>query len=137
MKEMKDILKVILENYEKGGNPLTMDWPFIVGEELALHSRFMGIEKKAILVEVDHSGWKQLLLLKQDEIIQTIGKNYPDYQIHRIIISVKKEKEVIKTQPAKEGRKGQTVDLEDVLDKINNQDFREYLEKLKKRFDQV
>ena len=135
MKEVKDILKVLLEGYEKGGNPLSIDWVSIAGEELAEHSQFKGIDNKTLLVDVPHSGWKQIFLMNQREILDKIRKFYPDFEIQKIKINILDDKKnnfkdsnmqkIIEDKP----------DLEKIINNVSNPEFREYLKKLNKRFD--
>lgn len=138
MKEIGDVLKVVLEGFEKGGNPLTIDWSFITGPELSQHSRLIDVDPNSLTIEVSHSGWKQLLMTEKTSILERLHKYYPDYSgIKRINIKIKDDRNNVssKIKPKKEETTEEKIDLTESINQISNAEFREYLKKLHKRKD--
>jgi hypothetical protein len=138
MKEIKDVLKAVLDSYENGGNLLIMDWPVLVGEELSKHSRFIETTKRCMTVEVSHSGWKQVFMMHKKEILDRINKFYPDYEIMNVILTVKNEdKTSIKGSGVSldRSKKEDRPNLEDAINNVSNEEFREYLKNLNKRIE--
>ena len=63
-------------------------WRSIVGDRLADHSRPSDIRHGVLLIETDHSGWIQLLQLKQERILGEIMKRYPELAIHGLAFRI-------------------------------------------------
>lgn len=63
-------------------------WRSIVGDRLADHSKPADIRHGILLVETDHSGWIQLLQLKQERILGEIKKRYPELEIHGLAFRI-------------------------------------------------
>lgn len=53
-------------------------WHEIVGTDLAAHTQPIDIRGDALIVEVDHPGWMQLLQLKRDQIVKQVRHRYAD-----------------------------------------------------------
>jgi hypothetical protein len=51
-------------------------WHEIVGTDLAAHTQPIDIRGEALVVEVDHPGWMQMLQLQKDRILQRISAHY-------------------------------------------------------------
>ena len=52
------------------------DWASIVGEPLATHSRVADLVNSRLVVEVDHPGWMQIVLMKKEAILRRIASAY-------------------------------------------------------------
>jgi len=44
-------------------------WKSVVGDKLAAHSKIIDLDRGSIIVEVDHSGWSQQILLQKKRIL--------------------------------------------------------------------
>jgi hypothetical protein len=56
-------------------------WKNIAGPRLGEHSRPRDIKHGILLVEAEHQGWIQLLLMQQNRIIAEIGRRFPSLGI--------------------------------------------------------
>lgn len=85
MDKAGDILKSFLSFYhlEKGEKYVALfsGWRQIAGEDISSHTRIIDIRHDALVVEVDHPGWMQVLQMKQAEILARIGSRYPELGI--------------------------------------------------------
>jgi hypothetical protein len=66
-------------------------WRSIVGTRLSDHSRPIDIRHGILIVETDHQGWTQLLLLKQDKILKDIEEKFPTLEIRGLGFRLAKE----------------------------------------------
>ena len=66
-------------------------WRTIVGSRLGDHSRPIDIRHGVLIVETDHQGWTQLLLLKQDKILKEIEEKFAALEIRGIGFTLTKE----------------------------------------------
>jgi len=104
MDKAGDILKSFLSFYHLDRGEAYVSffsrWREIVGDDLASHARTVDIKKGALVVEVDHPGWMQLLQIKQAEILKTIERRYPDLRIRYIHMRLVKEGSGFFSDPA-------------------------------------
>jgi len=57
----------------------------------AVHSRVRELEREVLLVEADHPGWIQILQTKQAELLEAVGRRYPDLGIRGIAFRLSRE----------------------------------------------
>jgi len=106
------------------------------------------VKRGAVLVEVDHPGWLQMLQLKKSQLLKNIRKRYPELEIRDIRCFLQRE-----TKPETESREGGIkADLSGSSDQTENeratgvsesgkegnnskeyQEFKDLLERLKKK----
>jgi hypothetical protein len=90
MDKAGDLLKEFFAFYNiEGGKEyvaLFSSWRKMAGDDIAAHSRIFNLQKGALIVEVDHPGWAQLLRMKQADILQRLSAAYPDLGIRMIHI---------------------------------------------------
>jgi len=60
-------------------------WKFLVGDQLAAHSRIADIDRHVLVVEAEHPGWIQLLQLRQSTILEGIGARFPEFGLRSIV----------------------------------------------------
>lgn len=63
-------------------------WTAIVGEKQAAHSRLIDIKHQTAIIETDHSGWSQQILLNKRYIIRNFQKKYPQLEVKNISVIV-------------------------------------------------
>jgi len=59
------------------------EWSSIVGN-LSAHSRIFSVERGTLTVDADHPGWMQLIQAKEQKILFTLSRKYPQLKIKRI-----------------------------------------------------
>ena len=88
MDKAGDILKEFFSFYNlEGGEKyasLLSSWRKIAGDDIASHSRVADLRGGALIVEVDHPGWMQLLQIKHDEILGKLSTTYPGLGIRMV-----------------------------------------------------
>ncbi|MFC1238211.1 DUF721 domain-containing protein [Treponema vincentii] len=63
-------------------------WASIIGEKQAGHSKLIDIKHQTAIIEVDHSGWSQQILLNKRYIIRNFQKKYPQLGVENISVIV-------------------------------------------------
>ena len=63
-------------------------WASIVGEKQAAHSKLIDIKHQTAIIEVDHPGWSQQILLNKRHIIRNFQKKYPQLGVKDISVIV-------------------------------------------------
>ncbi len=66
-------------------------WKSVVGDKLAAHSKIIDLDRGSIIVEVDHPGWSQQILLQKKRIVSSLSRSFPELQIQNIQIRVLSE----------------------------------------------
>lgn len=75
------------ENFEQA-NQFLKSWKAVVGERIAAHSKVIDINKGNLIVEVDHPGWSQQLLLNKKRILRDLSSKFPELAIKNLSIRV-------------------------------------------------
>lgn len=75
------------ENFEQA-NQFIKSWKAVVGERIAAHSKVIDINKGNLIVEVDHPGWSQQLLLNKKRILRGLSSKFPELSIKNLSIRV-------------------------------------------------
>ena len=88
MKKAGDILTSILGSPEakqaENWSTFFRGWRAIVGDDIAAHTEVKDVKRGAVLVEVDHPGWFQMLQLKKTTALKKIKEHYPELEIRDI-----------------------------------------------------
>lgn len=63
-------------------------WASIVGEKQAAHSKLIDIKHQTAVIEVDHPGWSQQILLNKKYILRNFQKRYPQLGVKNISVIV-------------------------------------------------
>jgi len=95
MKHAGDILEAFFRmNNISGGEEYVAffrSWQNIVGVDLASHTRVADIKNHALVVEVDHPGWMQMLHMKKDRILRDIKKRFPQLGVTTVHMKLVQE----------------------------------------------
>ncbi len=114
-------------------------WESIVGKKLAGYSRIKDLDRNSLIVEVEHPAIMQLLQIQYRQTLNRLKFKYPELKITDIRIIVKNEEYDIKMENI---QKNTRIDLHEIehskknelnLDKIENENFKDLLLKMKKR----
>ena len=88
MDKAGDLLGSFISFYglDKGRNIVSLfsGWRAMVGDDLASHTRPADVRRGAVVVEVDHPGWMQLLQMREEAILGKIGKKFPELGIRSL-----------------------------------------------------
>jgi hypothetical protein len=92
MDKAGDLLKAFFafHNLEGGEKYVSLfsSWRKVAGDDIASHSRIVDLRRGALLVEVDHPGWMQMLQMKQEAILKTLALRYPDLAIRMLHVKL-------------------------------------------------
>ena len=91
MKKAEEILARLLEKYPAGApafHSLFGGWQEIAGPSLAEHCRAYEVRHHSLLVEADHPGWMQLLLMQKKAILARVRQRFPELELRDIKVRV-------------------------------------------------
>ena len=91
MKKADEILSRLLDKGPAGAQPfhsLFGGWQELAGQSLAEHCRAYEVRHRCLLVEADHPGWMQLLLMQKKAILARIRQRFPQLELRDIKVRV-------------------------------------------------
>jgi len=92
MKKAAELLARLLDKGPAGGQPfhsLFGGWQELAGPSLAEHCRAYDVRHQSLLVEADHPGWMQLLLMQKKAILARIRQRFPQLGLRDIKVRVR------------------------------------------------
>jgi hypothetical protein len=139
-RKASDIVSALFSGLERESlersNSLVRGWKETVDPKVAAHSRIVDLDKGNLIVEVDHPGWSQQLLLSKKRILDSLSRSFPDLEFRNLVIRVvseckepyKKTDEVVgsgipraaEEEPDVEVRQDVDDELKNVLEKLKN-----------------
>jgi predicted nucleic acid-binding Zn ribbon protein len=132
LKKAADILHVILKDKEadraRNWSSFFRGWKAIAGEDLAAHSSVRDVKQGAVLVDVDHPGWMQMLQLKKAGILKDIKKHYPELEIRDVRCFLKSDPTAVPGSNVT-GKPTQKPEPDENTEEY--QEFKELLERLR------
>lgn len=88
MKKAGDILNKFFDEVQKKQgedyNNFKNSWLEITGDKIGYSSNIQDIIDGTLLIEIDHPGLKQLILLKKNGIISEINRRFPELNVKTI-----------------------------------------------------
>jgi hypothetical protein len=88
IRSASDILTAFMDEELAGkaerASGLFRSWKQVVGERLSAHSRVAELERGIVIVEADHPSWIQLLQLRQEEILGSVKRGWPELQVRGV-----------------------------------------------------
>ena len=128
---------------------LHQNWQSLVGIDLAAHSEPVDIRRDALVVELDHPGWMQMLQMQERRLVQRLRRDFPELAIKTLQMRLKNEPDAreqtleqtleqaakqageAKREPERSKKREQPEHPEG-LDRIDDPELRERLERLGK-----
>lgn len=131
-RKASDVITALFSGLEQESlnrsNNLVRGWKETVGPKIAAHSKVIDLAKGNLIVEVDHPGWSQQILLDKKRIVQTISKNFPDLEFRNIVIRVVSEcTEPYRKEDLVVGEGIPRVETEDTIDVPIREDMNDEL----------
>lgn len=91
-KKASDLINSLFEGFNEKNMQESISfirsWKEIVGEKISAHSKVIDLVKGSVIIEVDHPGWSQQILLQKKRIILSLSKSFPELDIRNIMIRV-------------------------------------------------
>lgn len=133
MKKAGDLVNLFFNEVQKKQgeqyNSFHDSWEKIAGEKIGVNSEIRDIIDESLIIEIDHPGWKQLILLKERQILNKINKEFPELSVKKIKFYFKNSKKI--SENSKEIEK--SADINQVNVEVDNKDFSQLLKKMSKR----
>ncbi len=85
MKKASDYIELLMESFQldKHSSSISLfsSWQTIAGQDIGSHSTLRDIDGSTLIVEVDHPGWLQLIMLRKRELLKGVNKTFPELHI--------------------------------------------------------
>ncbi len=151
MRKVDDLLQIFLDRIGRSNGAsyvgLFRGWRQIVGDRIADHAEPVDIRGSALIVEADHPGWVQMVMMSQAQILRRLKQHYPELAITGLHIRVAGDRAA--AQPEAPTSVGETPDHVPVappppapsadetqaLERIDDSDLRDVLERLRQSLD--
>ena len=67
---------------------LFRSWQSIVGERIAAHAQPVDLRGHSLVVEADHPGWVQMVMMNRNRIIKELNRRFPELTITGLAVRV-------------------------------------------------
>lgn len=133
MKKAGDLLHNYFDEIQmqegKEYSELKNSWRDIAGDKIGYYSTLNDVVDGVLIIDIDHPGIKQLILLKERYIIRQINKLYP-------VLNISKIKFNFRNNPYSNRKKGniqEETEEKTVEERVSDKDFLSLLKKMSKR----
>ncbi len=143
MRKAEDLIQSFLDSIgqAEGGSYSTLfrTWPEIVGEHIAAHSAPVDVRGTSLVIETDHPGWTQMIMIKQATILAQLKRRVPEITITGVTVRVRNDggstsHEAQAPEPAIEPAPPPTppsADEKQALERIKDDEMRQTLRRLR------
>ena len=151
MRKVDDLLQQFLDRIgQSDGAPyvgLFRGWRQIVGDRIADHAEPVDIRGTALIVEADHPGWVQMVMMSRTRILRQLNREFPELKITGMHIRISGQKAASsETRGATETADHEderadgppeppSKDEKEALGRIDDNDLRDSLERLRQALD--
>ncbi len=133
MKKAGDLVNIYFNDVQKKQGEQYSNfhnsWKKIAGEKIGLNTKIKDIVDGNLIIEIDHPGWKQLILLKEKYILRQIKKSFPELLVEKMKFHFKTTANVTKKQIIVKKQEENKV----IINEIENSGFSDLLKKMSKR----
>lgn len=155
MRKVDDLLQQFLDRIGRSdGAPyigLFRGWRQIVGDRIADHAEPVDIRGSALIIEADHPGWVQMVMMSQTRILQQLKTRYPELSITGLHIRVVGDRAAaqsdVEHEAGADGGKDlnqgpppppipPSADARQALERIDDSDLRGALDRLRQSLDE-
>ncbi len=133
VKKAGDLLNIFFNDVQKSeGEQFSnfhKSWEKIAGEKIGHNTKIHDVVDGNLIIEIDHPGWKQLILMKEKSIIRQIKKDFPQLKVEKVKFYFNDRVKVVKKDSVTENEiYTKTTDNSDI-----SGDFLSLLKKMNKR----
>lgn len=97
MEHVGDVLRAFLQskNLDKQVAcwQVVIEWPRIVGEELAVHAEALEVRKGVLWLAVPSSNWRQHILFLKPQILRALSREFPGVRVSDIRCTTRRRDE--------------------------------------------
>jgi predicted nucleic acid-binding Zn ribbon protein len=132
---LKELFEKMLPASSEGYGRLFGGWNRIVGEEMAFHAAPKDVVRGSLVVETDHPGWKQRLLMEKERILAVLARQYPELEIRKLRVVLTRGKlprREVDPSPAKPETLPGEEDEISVVETVPDGEFLDLLERMKR-----
>jgi len=133
VKKAGDLLNVYFDDIQRAEGEqysnFQNSWENIAGKKIGINSKIKDVVDGNLIIEIDHPGWKQLIMMKEKGIIRAINKDFPQLHIKKIKFYFKNNS----VKVVKPLEKRENVEINPTEDRVIDKDFSELLKKMSKR----
>ena len=85
---IKKLIDRLFPDEKHGYSRMYAGWEDIAGTEVAMHVFPRDIERGSLILETDHPGWFQRMMMMQGDLLKKVQIKYPQLGIKRIKVFV-------------------------------------------------
>jgi len=85
---IKELVEKMIPSEKLDHYRISAGWGKIAGTEIALHVFPRDIERQTLILETDHPGWYQKVLMRKKSILEKIQKQYSELEIRKIKVFI-------------------------------------------------
>ncbi|CAD7844416.1 hypothetical protein S1OALGB6SA_722 [Olavius algarvensis spirochete endosymbiont] len=85
---IRRLIEELVSNEKREYSRMSVGWDEIAGTEVAMHVFPRDIENNVLLLETDHPGWSQRILMMQGSLLKKIKNKYPQLKIKKIKVFI-------------------------------------------------
>lgn len=94
-KKASDLVSSLFSTFDGNGlnqaNAFMGAWNEIAGPQIAAHSKVLDVDKGVVILEVDHAGWSQRILLMKKRLIRELSSRFRELAIKNLVVRVVSE----------------------------------------------
>ena len=126
---------------------LFSSWREIVSDRIADHAQPVDLKGRTLVVEADHPGWIQMVMMERTRIVDELQRRFPELNIDGISVrtaSMRNQETKRRPSSASDSQEAQqeqparppSRDEKEALSRIEDDEMRETLERLRTEIDE-
>ena len=124
-------------------------WREVAGDRLADHANPIDIRGTSLVVETDHPGWSQMVIMQRHRILSQLNRRFPQLNLTGVTVHLHSDAatqtaskgqaadESPETPPKEPPPRPPSRDEKESLERIDDPDLKEMLERLRGNLDDV
>lgn len=119
---------------------LFKSWRTVAGDRIADHARPVDIQGSSLVVETDHPGWSQMVIMNRSRILTQLSRRFPDLSLSGITVHLAADLRAARrsrtdasdtSPPHTPPPRPPSADEKDALEKIEDSELRSVLGRLR------
>lgn len=90
MRKADELIEKFLDSLGNKGGSVYVDlfksWNQIAGDRLAAHAQPVDVNGKSLVVQTDHPGWSQMVIMNRSRILKQLARRFPELGLTGITV---------------------------------------------------
>ena len=148
MKRADELIEQFLDSIGNSSGGVYVElfksWKQIAGDRLADHARPVDVQGSSLIVETDHPGWSQMVIMNRSRILKQLAKRFPQLSLTGITVHLAGDLRAAGPRSESPSRKEQSpppprppsADEQEALDRIADNELKAALGRLRGELDE-